>query len=145
MTNTQIEESISEVLDILEHMDKIYVEKINKDFMDFLYAHKSTNYKSKLDYTKKFDEMDLKKDTENLLLIIYILYWSSEEERAECISLLKENEIQKQNELNENFDFDKLFSNKNTTVHKENLLPVEIKEKTIMEKIIDFIKKLFHF
>ena len=28
VNNTQIHESISEVLDILEHMDKIYLEKI---------------------------------------------------------------------------------------------------------------------
>ena len=135
MNNTQIHESISEVLDILEHMDKIYLEKISTEFRKFLYTNKSPDYVSTLDHTKNLEEMNLNEDTKNLLFIIYIMFWCTEEERAECIAKQK-------SELNKNFNPDDLFANKKS--EKGEVLPVEVKEKTFIEKIIDFIKRIFH-
>ena len=145
MTNTVLKESISETLDILEHMDRAYIDTISKDFIDFLYKNKSENYISNLDHSLEIGEMELKKETKNLLLIIYLLYWCNEEERGAYIELLKENNNKYQKAINTNFNPETLFSNKNTTTNNEEILPVEIKEKSILKKFIDFIKKLFHF
>ena len=60
MVTSQFSEGISEVLDILKHMDLEYTEKIPKDFMDFLEENKSTTYIPELDHSKKIDEMELK-------------------------------------------------------------------------------------
>ena len=141
MTNTILKEGISETLDILEHMEQAYIDTINKDFLNFLHENKSENYTSNLDHSLEISEMNLKKETKNLLLIIYLLYWCSEEERAEYIELLKENNKKYQKEVNINFNPETLFSNKNTSANTDELLPVEIKQKSILEKFIDFIKK----
>ena len=145
MVNTQLKESISETLDILQHMDNVYIEKIPKEFTNFLYQNKSTDYIPNLDHTKKINEMNLKEQTKDLLAIIYMMYWCSEEERAEYIELLQKNEKKYQNEINEKYNPDKLFSSKNIESDKQENLPVEIKEKSIFKKIIAIIKKIFNF
>jgi len=145
MVDTELRQGISETLEIMEHIDKVYIEKIPKEFIDFLDKNKSANYIPNLDHTKKINEMDLKEETKHLLSIIYMMYWCNEEERADYIKLLKQNEKNYQNEINEKYNPDKLFSSKNIKSDKQEILPVEIKEKSILEKIIDFIKKIFNF
>ena len=70
-------EAITEVLDILNHMDKKYVEKIPKKFMYFLTKHKSYIYKPNFDHTKKLTELELKDETKIILKIILQKYWQN--------------------------------------------------------------------
>lgn len=142
MITTQLREGIAETLDILKNMDKIYVEKIPEDFMNFLKQNKAEEYRANLDHRLKINEMDLKEQTKDILTVIYLNYWCNDDEKMEYINLLNTNEQIYQNEINEKYNPDKLFANKNTSTNQE-LLVVDEKPKTIFEKFITFIKKLF--
>lgn len=87
----EFKEAVSETLDILEHMDKTYIDKIPKKFISFLKENKLQNYKSNLDHTKKLYEMELKEQTKDILAIICMKYWYSEEEKIQYLNMIKNN------------------------------------------------------
>ncbi len=148
MVSVEFSEGITETLDILKHMKEADVNKISKSFIDFLEKNKSTNYVPNLDHTKKINEMDLKEKTKDILATIYLNYWCNDEQKADYLKLLKENEKKHQEELREKYNPDNLFNNKTTTIvnnepPKENVALVEVKE-SILTKFIKIIKKIFH-
>lgn len=92
MGNVEFSEGISETLDILNHLDKVYTDKIPEKFKNFLDKNKSSSYIPKLDHSKKINEMNLKESTKDILTTIYIKYWATAEERSKYTKLLIENE-----------------------------------------------------
>lgn len=148
MVSVAYSEAAVEVLDILEHTKKEDVNKIPKKFIEFLENNKSKTYISNLDHTKTIKEMNLKPKTQALLGLIYLKYWANEEEKIEFRKKAQVNEINYQKELNEKYNPDNLFKNKNAvniekneTIQQTSL--VEIKKETIMQKIISKIKEMF--
>ena len=101
MLSIEFRESISDVLDILEHMEKEYVEKIPEKFMKFLEENRATQYVPYLDHSKKLTEMNLKEKTKDILAVIYMYYWCTPKEKEEYIELLKSNERIYQEVINE--------------------------------------------
>ena len=79
MVSAEFSEGISETLDVLNHMDKSYIDKIPEGFKEFLYNNKSNNYTSNLDFSKKINEIKLKEKTKNILATIYLNFWCSSE------------------------------------------------------------------
>ena len=75
MLTQQLKKSITEICDILKHVEKKYVDKIPYKFYDFLEKNKLVTYKPKLDYSKKLNEMELRNETKYILAIIYSKYW----------------------------------------------------------------------
>lgn len=151
MVSIDLSESISETLDILNHIDKTYVNKIPKTFLEFLERNKDTNYISKLDHSNKLNEMDLKEKTKNILAIIYMNYWCNAQEKEKFVNLLNENEIQKQKDLRDRYNPDNLFE-KQEYKTEEKLVMEESQEQsamieyqeTIFQKFINKIKSVFH-
>lgn len=148
MVSVAYSEAVVEVLDILEHTKKEDVNKIPKKFIEFLENNKSKTYISNLDHTKTIKEMNLKPKTQALLGLIYLKYWANEEEKIEFRKKAQVNEFNYQKELNEKYNPDNLFKNKNAvniekneTIQQTSL--VEIKKETIMQKIISKIKEMF--
>lgn len=148
MVSVAYSEAAVEVLDILEHTKKEDVNKIPKKFIEFLENNKSKTYISNLDHTKTIKEMNLKPKTQALLGLIYLKYWANEEEKIEFRKKAQVNEFNYQKELNEKYNPDNLFKNKNAvniekneTIQQSSL--VEIKKETIMQKIINKIKEMF--
>ena len=111
MINKEFSEAISEVLDILNHMEKIYIDKIPNKFKVFLEENKSQNYKSNLDHSKKLNEMELKRKTKGILSMIYLTYWCTSEEKAKYLNLLNENENKYQQEIRKKYNPDNIFKN----------------------------------
>lgn len=148
MISVAYSEAAVEVLDILEHTKKEDVNKIPKKFIEFLENNKSKTYISNLDHTKTIKEMNLKPKTQALLGLIYLKYWANEEEKIEFRKKAQANEFNYQKELNEKYNPNNLFKNKNAvniekneTIQQTSL--VEIKKETIMQKIISKIKEIF--
>lgn len=148
MVSVAYSEAAVEVLDILEHTKKEDVNKIPKKFIEFLENNKSKTYISNLDHTKTIKEMNLKPKTQALLGLIYLKYWANEEEKIEFRKKAQVNESNYQKELNEKYNPNSLFKNrnavnieKNETIQQTSL--VEIKKETIMQKIISKIKEMF--
>lgn len=148
MVSVEFSEGITETLDILKHMENSYIEKIPRKFMAFLENNKSTNYISNLDHSKKVNEMILKEKTKDILAIIYMKYWCTEEEKHSYNELLQENEKKYQDELRKKYNVDNIFQKTNQfekTMQNNitnNVAIVEYKE-SIFKKLINKIKNIF--
>lgn len=154
MVSTELSESFSEVLYILEHMDKKDVDRIPKKFIDFLNNNKSMNYSSHLNSTKELSEMQLRKKTKEVLAIIYMNYWCTPQQKNDFNRQLVQNEQRYQEELRERYDSSKIFQ-KDTLVqnkvldslsaenNNENISIVESKG-SFLGKIITQIKRLLN-
>lgn len=154
MVGTELSEGISETLDILNHMDKTYIDRIPKKIIEFLNNNKSADYVSNLDHSKKINEMNLKEKTKDILAIIYMNYWCDLQEKANYSKLLKQNEYSYQEVLREKYNSDNIFKKNNQTQHiiqdiiskevvNDNTTIVEYKE-SFFKKLIIKIKNIFH-
>ncbi len=113
MISSSLAEGISETLDILNHIDKSYVEKIPLKFIKFLEENKSKTYFPDMDHSKKLNELNLKKKTKDILLIIYMKYWCREEEKGNYYTALKRNQIKKEKEARIKYNPDNIFKKSN--------------------------------
>lgn len=144
MVSIELKEGITEALDILRHIDKIYIEKIPEGFMNFLKENQLEEYRPNLNHNLKICEMDLKEQTKDILSAIYLNYWCDDDEKLKYTDLLNKNEQIYQDTISEKYNPDKLFANRNKTSTQE-LMVFNEKPKTIFEKIIAFIKNIFCF
>lgn len=143
MITEEYREAAVEVLDILDNTNKVDVQKIPLSFIKFLVNIASTSYKVNFDHSKAMSELDLKDKTQEILGVIYINWWSGEEERKIYKQKIEEIKIKRQKELNEKYNPNNIFEKKNTKTTKENLGLIEYKEsffKTIIKKIKSFFK-----
>lgn len=144
MVSTSFSEGISETLDILNYMDKTYIDKLPEKFKVFLNKNKSTTYTPKLDHSKKINEMNLKEKTKDILATIYMNYWCTPKEKIDYEKLLKENEVKYQEELLEKYNPDNMFKKRNKeAIVEENVSVIEHGDLTL-EKIINKTKGIFH-
>ena len=154
MVSTEFSEGISETLDILNHMENTYIEKLPKKFIEFLEKNKSVEYISSLDHSKKINEMNLKEKTKDILAAIYMNYWCASQQKTEYNKLLKQNEIKYQEYLREKYSTDNIFKKHTQSqiiiqdnVSKEavnsNVAMVEYKE-SFLKKFINKMKTMFH-
>lgn len=150
MVSLEFREGITETLDILNHMDKSYIDKIPKKFKDFLEKNQSQSYIPNLDHSKKIHEMALKEKTKDILATIYINYWCSNAEQKEnYIKTLQQNEEKYQEKLREKYNPDNIFKNKNqTTIQPKHLLEdnvslIDVKEN-FFTRFVRKIKDIFH-
>ncbi len=149
MVSVECSEAITEVIDILDHMERFYIDKIPEKFKQFLIENKSKDYESKLDHTKKLKDINLKQKTRDILSIMYLTYWSNPNEKAEFENLLQENEGKYQEELSEKYNPNDIFkkpSQENNSIENivanETTAMVEYKE-SIFKRIINKIKSIF--
>lgn len=148
MMYVELSEGISETLDILNHMDKKYTDKIPEKFKMFLEKNKSQTYVPNLDHTKKLNEINLKEKTKDILAIIYMNYWCTTEEKIEYSNLLVENKRKQQEKLREKYNPDNLFKKQNeqnitinATENETSTSIVEYKE-SILKRLIKKIKSI---
>ena len=113
MVSLELSEGISETIDILNHMDKNYIDKIPRKFIEFLNNNKSNNYIVDLDHSKKINEMNLKEETKDILATIYMNYWCDPQQKANYINLIKQNENKFQEELRKKYNPDDIFKKVN--------------------------------
>ena len=140
MESIEYGEAAIEVLDILKHTRKSDVEKISKEFIDFLKEISSETYKPELDHTKPIKEMGLQQKTQDILGIIYFKYWANEQEKKEFIAKLNKNEKKYQEEINRKYNVD-VFATK--TKHVEEVQIAVIQKENFIQKIINKIKNIF--
>lgn len=149
MVNVEYSEAVTEVIDIIEHMEKEYIDKIPRRFKEFLEKNKSNNYHPQLDHSQRLKEMKLKEKTKDILAVIYKNYWCNESEKIEFQNLLKQNEKRYQEEMREKYNPDNLFKKKKKQIesnfdnHLENSLVEIPKKETFFAKLIKNIKSIF--
>ena len=152
MVEAKYSEAAVEVLDILNHTDKEDVKKIPQSFINFLTEIANKNYKVNLNHDDPINELNLKKQTRELLGFIYITWWCDEKERSRFKSMIHSDNLRvEKTEKIENYNIDDVFKNKkelNSTVITENVAAketpmIEYKEENILKKFINKILSLF--
>lgn len=83
----------AEVLDVLDNMEKKYVEKIPKNFLEVLKENASDNYKKHIVTFKPLKNQNLNKETLKILTVINLKYWTESQEDKDRIlkSKIKKN------------------------------------------------------
>ena len=69
MLSIRYAEACAEIFEILKHMNINDVEKVSCKFIKFIRDNASPNYICKLDYSKELNDMELKKETRELLAV----------------------------------------------------------------------------
>lgn len=151
MVSIEYSEALSEINDILNHLDTNVLNKIPQKFKNFVNNNKSNSYKPIFDHSKKLNELPLKDKTRAILSVIYMNFLCNEEQKKEYKKRLKENSIKKEKEVREKFNTDNLFNNKvqkKTIIEEQqtvdNIVAMTEYKDGIFTKIINKIKRLFH-
>ena len=144
MENKKI--AYAEVYEILELMEKKYIDKMPRNLIETFKAERDSKYKSIIDVDKPLYEQDLHRETIILLAILYVNYWCEDEQEKD--SLLKsfaENEKNKMQEAREKYNPDNIFNNKNNKDENksEESMMIEYKKDSLLQKIWNKIKDLF--
>ncbi len=147
MEITREEMAYTEVLNVLNYIEKEYFDKVPKKLIDFF-------EKNSLEYPMCFDangNFKVSKLAEEILCYINLEYWCDQKEKEKLIEIYKKND----EKYSEAYDIKKVFQNrknkeiskenedldKNTMLNNQNSL-IEIKEN-LFQKIINKIKNFF--
>ena len=139
MKITKEEMAYTEVLNVLNYIEKEYIEKVPKEIIDFL-------EKNSLEYPMCFDangDFKISPLAEAILCYINLEYWCDSEERKKFIEIYKRND----EKLSKSYDITKVFENRNQKRKENKKLDettslIEIKEN-LFQKRINKIKKFF--
>ena len=140
----RLRKAYSEVYEILNLMDEIYLNKIPDKVKELINDERDKEFKTNISIDVPLEKQNLQKDTLTILAILYLNYWcESEQEKTELINLF--NNVDKTNA--EKHSYENLFSsNKESsiqeTITENNTAMVEYKEN-IFSKILEFFVKIF--
>ena len=122
-------------------------EKISKSFINFIEKNKSNNYVSNINPKIPIREQNIRKETKEMLGIIYRDYLCSNEERNKLLKQEEQEIKQYEEELRQKYDPNDIFKNKqkeyNYEKEKVNVAMAEYKKETLIEKILKFFKSRF--
>ena len=131
---------------ILENTDEEVLNKIPKNFLNFLKSIESDTYEFKYNRKKKLAEQNIKPKTRGLIALVYQDYICTEEEKKEYIQLCNdyffEEEVRKNNLYNQKSWNADEENNVKEEISKSELALVEYKEN-IFQKIINKLKDIF--
>ncbi len=149
MISVTYKNAMAEVLEYLKGIRKEDVNKIPKNFLNYLEQNASKDYKCNFDYTKSLKELPLLDESKAIISVICFNYWCETNEQKEKFknNLIK-NEAKYQEILREKYNTDNLFKKE----EPKNIVKEEPpKETSIVEykenwfkKFINKIKKIFH-
>ena len=137
-----------ELYEIIRHLTDGEKERIPKAFVESLKNNIDDNYTFQLDEKKTIFEQNLMIETKALLIQMYKKYLAPKNEKELwnsynriCLDRIDKNKKEKYNP-------DNLYKKKQKVIQQneeiQSNLPVEIKKEKFYEKIINFLKKIFH-
>lgn len=142
MVNIQYSNAMAEVLHYLEGIRKEDIEKIPKKFLKFIEENASKEYVCKFDYNKPLKELELLNETRGIIGTICLNYWcQNEEQKQNYLNKLSENERKYQDEIQEKYNPENLFKNKN--ISNEKVEMQVYKKQNLFSKLLNKIKKFF--
>ena len=133
--------SYVEVLEILKHIPKEDYIKIPEEKIEFYKNNMDKNY---IYIYNPIMPKTLRK-TDAILINLYKNYIAKEDEKQKINQILKLNEMKEEQEKQKKFRPNNIFNNhvENENINENTILVVEHKE-TMLKKIINKIKRIFH-
>lgn len=140
MNNTN--EAYSEILAFLEIIDEKYVNKIPEKLMELFKKEKSDTYFPKYSLEIPIEEQNFKKETRELIALLYLNYWyETEEEKSELEKMYAQNATNKEQELRGKYNPDNIFKKEQEKTEKQETMMVEYKEP-LFRRILNMIKRI---
>ena len=140
----------TEVLEILKYMPKEDVDKIPKKMLDTFEYKRDKNYNFTIDENQDFSKLKILDETEAIIVNIFKDYWATPEQKAKIQAKMREDMRIIEEEKKAKFNSDIFEKNKNTVIENQvqkdntNNLPMEVKKQKFYEKVINFLKNIFH-
>ena len=138
-----------EILEILKHMDLVYIDKIPKETLEFFESNKSNDYTFTYNSNLPLAEQGLNDNTLAILAMLNLNYWCDDEEKKEQLRKhYEENDKKYQEILQVSFDPNIIFKqeekneNQEKSITKDNSMLVSYKESKF-RKIISKLKSIF--
>lgn len=140
-----------EVIEILNYVPKESIDKIPETMLEVFQTKMDKNWDFKVDINKSFEEQDLLDETKAIFANIFRDYWATpyQKERIEAKEKYDRQKIEEEKE--EKYNPNDLFKKKKIETDEESEkteeisnLPIEVKKEKFYEKIINFLKKIFH-
>lgn len=136
-----------EVIEILKYLPKESVNKIPKTIIETFEKKQKKDYVFNIDINKTFEEQNLLEETKDILAIIFRDYWATPYQREKIQEKEKYERQKIEEEKLKKYKPKNIFKNKKNIIEKneENKnLPIQIKKQKFYEKLINFLKNLFH-
>ena len=131
----------SEVLEVLRHMDKIYVDKIPKKLIMFFYDNCSLDYEFRM--TKAIGEENLQEETLAILALLNMNYWQKNKSKEDLIMNYAVIDKKTQAQLNAQLEKENIFTKIDVPSDSSSNLPVVQTVVGFFGKIFGFIKTAF--
>ncbi len=131
----------SEVLEVLRHMDKIYVEKIPKKLIMFFYDNCSLDYEFRM--TKSIGEENLQENTLTILALLNMNYWQKNKSKEDLIMNYAVLDKKTQNQLNSQLEKENIFTKIDVPSDSSSNLPVVKSVFGFFGKVLNLIKTAF--
>lgn len=145
--NSVNSETYTDISVIINMMPDEMKNKISNSFITFIENNKSSNYISSINPKIPIKDQNIRKETKEMLGIIYRDYLCSNEQRKKLIKEEQEEISKFEEELGEKYNPNDIFKNKqkehNYEKEKVNVAMVEYKKETFIEKILKFFKSRF--
>ena len=111
----------------------------------FIENNKASNYISSINPKIPIKDQNIRKETKEILGIIYRNYLCSDEERKKLIEKEQEEIAKFEEELREKYNPNNIFKNKpkEQKYEKENVAMVEYKKETFFDRIKMLFNKIF--
>lgn len=141
-----INKAYSEVYEILQLLDVEFTSKLPKKFIEFIEKEKDNEYITNIAPNIPLEEQNLLEDTINILAMLKLDYWSTEDEKQELLSILNQNEVDYQAELNEKYKPENIFKNRQSIKQDSNIQETSIaliKDKNFILKLFEKIRNMF--
>ncbi len=147
MVSTKEANAMAEVLYYLKGIRQEDIDKIPKRLIEYLNNNASKEYECKFDYNKPLSELNLLDEARGIIGMICYNYWcETEEQKANYLERINQNEKKHQELLNKKYNLDNMFKNDDNKIGyttSEEKSVVEYKENFFM-KIKKYIMKLLH-
>lgn len=136
--------AFTEVYEILNYLNKEDYKKISLDFINTIKENRNQDYIYKVT-EKKLKNQEMLPETKALLFNIFRDYLSTPEQKQKIMKWQLEDLKKLEEEKKKNYDID-VFKDKNikdSTIEKDKIQLIEIKNQSLWKKIVDRIKKCF--
>lgn len=145
MISVQNANAIAEVVYYLKGIRQEDIDKIPKKLLEYLNNNASKEYECNFDFNKPLNELELLEETRGIIGMICYNYWcETEEQKANYLKKINQNEQKYQEELRKKYNTDNIFKkDDNTMLHNsvEGKSLMEYKESFFI-KIKNYILKL---
>lgn len=134
-----------EVLGILDLLDEEQKNRIPKKLKEFFENNKNQDYQVNIDSNIPLEEQNLLQETVDILAMLKLNYWcTNEKEKEGLFNLLNENEKKYQEELRKKYNPNNLFKDKESkrVIYTNEELSIVKYKESIFTRIKDWLKRI---